>query len=331
MTLEPAVRAHLDAMDPTPYIGADLPAVRALLRSDIDRMFTLFGLPGPEVHAIDDYEVPALNGPIPIRLYHPTEQTGLPVHILAHGGGWITGSIDELVADATARHRAVEAGCVVVLVEYRLAPEYPFPQAVYDIIGAAEWVRDNGEWLGVDPAVITLGGASAGANLVAAAVLGAPDLHPAALILEVPALDLTGATSRAALADLGLEAADVPLFTQAQDEFDRACTTYLVDRDHARIPLASPLFATDLAGFPETYVLTAELDPLRAEGEEFARRLTAAGVAAHVTRYPGALHGSPILTATWPTARRWHDDILVILGDVHRRSAGRHPGMQRTP
>src|SRR5882757_9620204 len=70
MTLEPAVRAHLDAMDPTPYIGADLPAVRALLRSDIDRMFTLFGLPGPEVHAIDDYEVPALNGPIPIRLYH---------------------------------------------------------------------------------------------------------------------------------------------------------------------------------------------------------------------------------------------------------------------
>ncbi|MGW6282058.1 alpha/beta hydrolase [Kribbella sp. NPDC055071] len=324
MTFEPAVRAHLEASDPTMFAGADLATKRILLTKDIDRMFTLFGLPGPEVHAIHDHRVAVDGGSILLRSYHPVATATSPAHVLIHGGGWTTGSIEELVADATARHRAVETGCVVILVEYRLAPEHPFPIPAYDVLAATRWVIDNAASLGVDPGVVTLGGASAGANLAAAAVIAAPELTLAALVLEVPALDLTGRTARAAIGDLGLDAEETELFIQVQDEFDRAAESYLGGAA-ATTPLASPYFFEDLARFPPTYVLTAGLDPLRAEGEEFVRRLRAAGVVASSTRYPGALHGSPILTATWPTARRWHQDILGILADVHQSSSQRMP------
>jgi acetyl esterase len=335
MTFEPAVRAHLDAMDPTPYAGADIATMRSLLTDDINRMFTLFGLPGPEVEEVRDHQVPVHGGTILVRTYHPDASAALPAHVLIHGGGWMTGSVKELVADATARHRAVSTGCVVALVEYRLAPEHPFPTAVYDVVDATNWVIDNASRLGVDPGMVSLGGASAGANLAAAAVVAAPDLGLAALVLEVPALDLTGVTARKAIGDLGLDAKETHLLLQAQDEFDRAAGIYLGDAP-GTTPLASPLFFGNLARFPATYVLTAGLDPLREEGEEFVRRLRAAGVVAEATRYPGALHGSPILTATWPTARRWHDDILAILADVHRRTGApsavdRGTSSQRTP
>jgi acetyl esterase len=319
MTFEPAVQAHLDAMDPAPYAGVDLATQRTLLTNDIDRMFTLFGRSGPEVHAIQDHQVVVDGGTILVRTYHPDAVGTLPAHVLIHGGGWMTGSIEELVADATARHRAVETGCVVALVEYRLAPEHPFPTAVYDVFAATRWVIDNATRLGVDPAVVSLGGASAGANLAAATVVAAPELNLAALVLEVPALDLTGVTARAEIGDLGLDPGETELLVQAQDHFDKAAEVYLAGAP-ATTPLASPFYFADLARFPATYVLTAGLDPLRAEGEEFVRRLHAAGVVAAATRYPGALHGSPILTATWATAQRWHDDILAILVDVHRRS-----------
>lgn len=109
----------------------------------------------------------------------PSAEAALPAHVLLHGGGWSTCSIDDRVCDATARHRAVAAECVVVLVEYRLAPEHPFPTAVDDSVAAVRWVSAHAEELAVDPRVITLGGASAGANLAVAAVVAADDLEPA--------------------------------------------------------------------------------------------------------------------------------------------------------
>ena len=335
MTFEPAVRAHLEATDPMMFSGVDVATRRLLLTKDIDRIFTLFGLPGPEVHAIQDHQVAVEGGTILVRSYHPVATGNLPAHVLIHGGGWSTGSIDELVADATARHRAVETGCVVVLVEYRLAPEHPFPIPVDDILAATRWVIDSAASLGVDAGVVSLGGASAGANLAAAAVAAAPELTIAALVLEVPFLDLTGHSARAAIRQLGLDPEEAELLVQVQDEYDRAAAAYLAGAP-ATTPLASPYFLEDLTRFPPTYVLTAGLDPLRAEGEEFVRRLQAAGVVASVTRYPGALHGSPILTATWPTARRWQDDILAILAEVHRRpvqpaAVRREPSTQRMP
>ena len=319
--LDPAITAHLDAMDLTVTLDPnDIPARREYLRREIDRIFTLFGAPGPAVEAIRDHTVAVDGGEILLRTYHPDTASFRPAHVVAHGGGWTTGSVDELVCDAAARHRAVRANCVVALVEYRLAPEHRFPTPVYDVIAAVRWVREHAAELGVDADVVTLGGASAGANLSAAAVVGDPDLDLAALVLEVPVLDLTGASARAAGAESRLEGLPATIFDEAVEVVGQASLEYLGDARLGVSPLASPLLAPDLAGFPETFVLTAELDPLHREGARFVERLRADGVAAHLTHYAGAMHGSPILTATWPTARRWQDDIVAILNGVHRRA-----------
>jgi acetyl esterase len=323
MLLEPEVFAHLEAGDTTGFADATPAELRVLLTREIDRMFTLFGLPGPDVEKVADHHVPVEGGTILLRSYHPANSSGgaLPAHVLVHGGGWVTGSVDELVADATARHRAVGGGCVAVLVEYRLAPEHPFPTPVHDIVASLRWVRDHADQLGIDPDVITAGGSSAGANLATAAVLAAPDLALRALILDVPALDLRpGAAVKPA--DLGPEYDE--LMTATAAHFEPAVAQYLPDADDALSPLASPVLAEDPSVFPETHLLTAEVDILRPAAEDFARRLDAAGVSVHLTCYPGALHGSAILTRSWATARRWHDDTLAILRDVHSRTEAAH-------
>ncbi|GAB4064308.1 alpha/beta hydrolase [Angustibacter speluncae] len=319
MNLEPEVLAHLQAGDPTGIADADPVQRRVLLTREIDRMFRLFGLPGPDVDRVRDHHVPVDGGTILVRSYHPVREAEerLPVHVLVHGGGWTTGSVDELVCDATARHRTAGARCVTVLVDYRLAPELPFPVPLDDTVAAVRWVRDHADELGIDPGALTLGGASAGANLCAAAVLAAPDLDVRALVLDVPALDLRAEKVHRP-ADLGDEWEELMALFVAQ--LEPAAREYLGDVALAESPLASPVLAEDHAVFPPTYLLTAELDVLRPGAEEFARRLEAAGVPVDLRCYPGALHGSAILTASWGTARRWHDETLEILADIHDRT-----------
>ena len=112
--------------------------------------------------------------------------------------------------------------------------------------------------------------------------------------------------------------------TATAAHFQPTLARYFADPDDSLSPLASPVLAEDPSVFPETHLLTAELDVLRPGAEEFARRLDAAGVPVHLTCYPGALHGSAILTRSWATARRWHDDTLAILRDVHSRTEAAH-------
>lgn len=281
-------------------------------------MFRTFGLPGPEVERIVDHQVPVTGGSILVRSYHPHGTEPAAAHIYLHGGGWTSGSVHELVCDATARHRTVHSGCVTFLVEYRLAPEFPFPTAVHDAVATLRWVRDHAAALNIDSHRITVGGASAGANLAAAALLAEPRLAVRALLLEVPALDLRNDGDLALPDDI--DAADAEWIRPMQADYRAAVATYLPDADASTSPLASPLLAPDVSTFPETFILTAELDILRPGAEQFARQLEAAGVPTHITCYRGALHGSPILNATWPTARRWHDDALAILRCLHEDS-----------
>ena len=319
MKLEPAVQAHLDAGDMTGFAEADIVGRRTILTREIDRMFALFGLDGPAVADVRDHRVPVEGGTLLIRSYHPPADGPLPVHVLLHGGGWTTGSIEETVCDATARHRAVGADCVTVLVEYRLAPEHPFPTAVYDTVAAVRWVLDHADSLGVDPMLLTLGGSSAGANLAAAALVADPDLPVTALMLDVPALDLRLSPDDL---DIGLDPALTAVLVETLAD---AVRDYLAgDPRLAENPVVSPALVADLRSWPETHMFNAELDPLRVGAEHFADRLREAGVPVEVTCYRGALHGSPILTATWATARQWHEDVLSTLRDVHHRAgAGR--------
>lgn len=194
------------------------------------------------------------------------------VHI--HGGAWILGSIGWPTFRAYAREAAERTPCVVVDVEYRLAPEHQFPTAVEDCYAAWEWVRTHAPELGIDPARIVIGGDSAGGNLAAAVCLVARDRHapqPAAQLLEVPAPDHRFSQAHSERypswrefgVGYGLETEGLIAGTPM----------YFEDPGDALSPLASPVLAKDLSGLPPTYVFTAEYDPLRDIGEAYTAAL----------------------------------------------------------
>jgi acetyl esterase len=282
-----------------------------------DLIFLRYGQPGPRVHSIEDHQVPVAGGHILVRVYRPSRDTPLPGHLTLHGGGWKVGSVRERVADAICRQRCREANCIVLSVDYRLAPEHRFPVPLDDCYTALRWAIAHADELGLDAGNISIGGASAGGNLAAAVALrcrdeGGPPLH--FQLLEVPTLDLTRETARATLASGVLP--DVP-----QPTMDDAASTYLDDPAQARDPLASPLLAEDLRDLPPAHVMTAEYDVLRTEGERYADRLRAAGVASTHRRYPGALHGTAMLTRTWDQARQWQRDAAEALRRAHWAAA----------
>lgn len=311
--LAPAIRALIDE---TPkgvpdHLGpAEQRAYRRLLS---DLVFLRYGAPGPDVHSIDDHRVPVAGGEILVRVYRPDDGGALPCHVTMHGGGWKSGSVTERVTAAECRRRCRDARCVVVSVDYRLAPEHRFPTPLDDCFAAVTWVVEHAGMLGIDPDNVSVGGSSAGGNLAAAVCLRCRDEDGPRLrfqLLEVPALDLTRETARATQASGVLP--DVP-----QPTMDDAARTYLADPAQARLPVASPLFAEDLSGLPAAHVMTAEYDVLRTEGRLYAERLVAAGVPATHRRYPGALHGTAILTRTWEPARSWQRDAGEALRQAH--------------
>jgi acetyl esterase len=216
---------------------------------------------------------------VPIRLYLPTEQLGLPALVHFHGGGWTTGSVDESaeLCDTLAR----EAECAVVSVEYRLAPEHPFPAGLEDCLTATAWLAQHGGELDLDPTRLAVGGTSAGANLAASVALLARDRGAPALcfqLLVYPPLDHTAV-------------ADVERAHFRRADIAQYWSLYLRDTSDGDDPRASPLRATDLRGLPPALVITAEFDPLTDEAEAYAQRLAEAGVPAEHRRFAGAQHG----------------------------------------
>ncbi len=240
---------------------------------------------GEEVDRVDDRHIPGVDGDIPIRVYTPYAAVGQAHGVLLwfHGGGWVIGDLD--TADATCRALANRAGCVVVSVDYRLAPEHQAPAALDDCMTALAWTVENFELLGVDASKVAVGGDSAGGNLAALvcqrvrAEFG-PDID--FQLLVYPAADLT-------LSHPSIEEnAEGFFLTKAAIEWFVA--HYLADAD-PKDPRVSPLYADVVAGLPPALVITAELDPLRDEGEAYAARLHEAGVPTQLIRYGGQIHG----------------------------------------
>lgn len=325
MRLAPQVQEFLNA----PAESLDHLTVseqRQRIRELSDMNYRRYGR-SPEPACISaDHRVPVGDGvEITVRAYRPSAQAPLPAHVELHGGGWWLGSIDEHVNEAICRYRCLHAHCVVFAVEYRLAPEHPFPAAVNDVYATLTWITSHATELGIDPGRLSVGGTSAGANLAAAATILARDCAGPQLVfqlLEVPALDLTGETMRAALATEEL----APLARHI-GEFETPLRHYFRDSADALRPLASPVFADDLSGLPPAEVMTAEYDPLRDEGERYAERLAQAGVPVTVTRCAGAIHGTSFLTRVWPPAQDWQRDAAAAI----RRSHERAPGVGRLP
>jgi acetyl esterase len=240
-----------------------------------------------EVASVTDRMVPGPGGDIPVRVYVPTgapSGAGLPVLVWFHGGGWVIGNIE--TADPTVRTLANAAGAVVVSVDYRLAPENPFPAGLDDALAAVRWVAGNAASLGVDPGRLAVGGDSAGGNLSAVVAQELRDSGPAIRfqLLVYPVVDqhLTSPSIDQNAKGYFLEKETMLWFRQQYIGDDLAL------RDD---PKASPIAASDLSGLPPALVITAEFDPLRDEGEAYGRRLQDAGVPTTVTRYDGMIHG----------------------------------------
>lgn len=221
------------------------------------------------------------------RIYRPAVTGILPIVVYVHGGGWIGGNLESV--DENSRVIANQAECLVINVEYRLAPEFAYPTALDDVWSAIEWVLREAGRLGGDPRRVALAGNSAGGNLVAAATMrarerGAP--HVVAQALVYPALDASMSSSSFQSVTSG------PFLTGPQMAFFwRAYLGHPVTDADLDDPEFSPLAATDFALLPPAIIVTAEHDPLCDEGEEYARRLAAAGVPVTWRRYAGQVHG----------------------------------------
>jgi acetyl esterase len=262
----------------------------------------------PAVGAARDLTVAGAEGPLPARHYAPPagDEEAQPLLVYLHGGGFMIGDVESY--DSVCRILCRHAGVHVLSVDYRLAPEHPFPAAVHDARAALEWAFEHAGELGADPGRVAIGGDSAGGNLAATVARlatrdGAP--APAAQLLIYPVTDVESEWRSRTLFDDGpflLTSADI-------DFFER----HYMGEQAGEDPLGSPLLAGDLSGLPPALVVTAGFDPLRDEGEAYARALRDAGSPAVLRRFPELVHGFVNLAAVHPTC---HDALVEVAGGV---------------
>lgn len=233
---------------------------------------------------VEDLTIPGPAGPVPVRAYAAQAGGPLPVLLFFHGGGWVIGSIE--THDEVCRRLAAESGCLVLSVDYRLAPEHRFPAAVEDCRAALEWVAAHGAEIGADPARMAVGGDSAGGNLAAVVAQGARDAGGPALAFQLLVYPVVDADfSRPSYTAHG---AGYILTNPGMHWF---WDHYLPAAAGRADPAASPLRAARLDGLPPALVQLAELDVLYDEGVAYAQALEAAGVPVSLRTYPGAIHG----------------------------------------
>ena len=280
-------------------------------------------LPGPEVASVSDHLAPGPHGDVPVRVYVPAGgevpasagttkvragTTGLPVCMWFHGGGWVIGSV--ATNDATCRALANASGAIVVSVDYRLAPEHKFPIPFDDSYAATVWAAANAASLGGDASRLAVAGASAGGNLSATIALRArdengPALVHQALIYPVTDRDYSRSSYKENGEGYGLSYASMVWFWDC----------YLSNEADGESPYVAPMLAEDLSGLPSAFVLTCEFDPLRDEGEAYAKRLQEAGVPTKHSRYDGMIHA--FFNAGIPFTRTW-DAINETAGELRK-------------
>lgn len=263
------------------------------------------------VKHIENTEVPGQNGSkIPLRIYRPSDSKILPVLIFFHRGGWIFGSIEE--ADPVCRKLANHLECVVISVEYRLAPENPFPIPVEDCYTATQWISENADHFGGNSKNLIVCGESSGGNLAAAVALMARDKNGpllSAQLLIYPAIS-------AIINDADYDSC-VDRYFLTKETMKFFWGTYLQSPENYKNVYASPGQAGDLSNLPPTLLITAEYDPLSSEGLEYAKKLSQAGVKVVTKCFPEVIHGFidlPIYEENQKVA--WIKEIAIQLKQI---------------
>ncbi len=294
MALNPQAKAFLDMLASSgapPIEQLPLAEARAVRSEMIEA-----GGPEEPVAEVRNRSVPGPGGPIAVRVYRPAKNQTLPALIFFHGGGFVICNLD--THDRQCRSLANGSGCAVISVDYRLAPEHKYPAAVEDAYAATKYIAEHAAEFGVDPKRIAVGGDSAGGNLATVVSLlsrdrGGPRLKFQLLIY--PVVDFYDESP-----SMQQYSKDHFLTRESMDWFTKS---YLPSREAGLEPSASPMNATDFRGLPPAMILTAECDPLRDQGEAYARKLQAAGVPVNLKRYEGMIHPFFQFAAVLDTAK----------------------------
>ncbi|WP_340586985.1 alpha/beta hydrolase [Erythrobacter alti] len=301
--IDPHIQAILQAMAESGFQLPE-PLEAGSLRAVADAP-----IPAPPVEIAEqrDLTITAEGRELAGRLYHPEPSKVLPVVLFFHGGGWVHGTLE--THDRLAAHLAVQANCAVVSVDYRLAPENPFPAAWTDAITSLRWLKDNHFALGVDPERIALAGDSAGGNLAAAVAQAfAGDASVVHQLLFYPVLDGRCATESFAQDHFGFLSTDQMRWYWEQ---------YAPDEKRSD-PRASPAEALIAANLAPATIITAGNDPLHDEGTAYVAALEAAGVKSKLHDFPGAIHGFASLFGMAPIA----DEAMAKAADALKSAFG---------
>lgn len=305
MPLDPTLAQVLSAAPPLVVDGSTPQQVRQTLEA-----LAASAEPAelsPRVGLVDDWTIRGRAGKIPLRVYRPLGRGPWPVLVFFHGGGWVIGSV--ATHDLACRELCTKAGVVVVSVDYRLAPENPFPACLDDSLVATRWVLSHIDELDGDAGRVVVGGDSAGGNF-AAVVAGefAGERPLAGQLLIYPATDLSRDYPSREEFSSGyfLDKQAIELFTGS----------YVTDPDTVLDPRMSPILFPKLAALPPTVVITAECDPLRDQGNAYAEAIRGAGVPVTARQFDGMTHGFLHFGAIVPAAQSAVDETCELLAGL---------------
>ncbi|MEV6237693.1 alpha/beta hydrolase [Lentzea sp. NPDC051838] len=305
--IDPELLPWLDMLPGVTLLDYDALVAARAQRSQLSELMPAYEPTNPI--EVRDTSVPGPSDApdVPVRIYAPAGLTNtVPGLVYIHGGGFVLGDLD--MFHPHVLRLVDELGVVVVSVDYRLAPEHPFPAPVEDCYAVLKWVAAKADELGIDPARIGVGGESAGGGLTAGTVLLARDRQGPEICFQylgIPELDDRLDT------DSMRDYVDTPLWNRPNAIYSWA--SYLGAEPAGDVsPYAAPARATDLSGLPPAFVTTCQYDPLRDEGIEYARRLAHAGVPTELRLYPATFHGSAFVESAAITRRMFADEVDAL-------------------
>ncbi|UCE55842.1 MAG: alpha/beta hydrolase [Desulfobacterales bacterium] len=304
MPLDPQAKIILEE-----NVALGLPAYNQLSPAEARKQMLKLSPPVDPLLAANRVEDRKITGPdseVPVRLYYPEGDPPFPILVYFHGGGWVIGNLETHHAVCHALSKV--SGCLVVAVDYRLAPEHPYPAQVEDAYAAICWVAENAEAIQADSGRIAVGGDSAGGTQATVVTMMVRDRGGPQIALQVLIYPITDCVFET---PSYLKNAEGCMLTR--DLMMWFWEHYIQDKKLAEHPYVSPLRAKDLSNLPEALILTAEYDPLLDEGEAYAGKLQQAGVKTKLTRYDGMIHGFFRMTSHLDKAREALDEVAGSL------------------